>query len=308
MAIPTGSFRHGRDHRCISDQGDSSGCTARDPYRGLVRTPRAFGILWLPRDVGASTSGEPGRGIVSVLERQTLTNLLLQADIKPILEELFPILFDRVYALLATSATGTDEAILQSNMKKGYLSFLQTIFTDELQDMFLSDRESASCAVHQIDSELILTTVIDMAGNKPRLDGFINHLLSIATDKSERSDRSAQKAAIFLLMRTIQTWAAQPGLPTAFLTEAALLNRESKKQTKVNGTVVTSGPTGSTTTTGQVVPGYETVAYERILPAMFQTILDPEFKAKDGQAGLVSRPASGDSREIRNSSPFLLHR
>lgn len=51
-------------------------------------------------------------------------------------------MFDRVYALLATPATGTDETILQGNMKRGYLSFLQTIFTDDLQDMFLSDRES----------------------------------------------------------------------------------------------------------------------------------------------------------------------
>lgn len=51
-------------------------------------------------------------------------------------------MFDRVYALLATPATGTDETILQGNMKRGYLSFLQTIFTDDLQDMFLSERES----------------------------------------------------------------------------------------------------------------------------------------------------------------------
>jgi exportin-T len=65
----------------------------------------------------------------------------LKADIRDILDELVPILSDRVYALLATPATGTDEAILQGNMKKGYLSFLQTIFTDELQDIFLSDRK-----------------------------------------------------------------------------------------------------------------------------------------------------------------------
>jgi hypothetical protein len=58
------------------------------------------------------------------------------------LEELVPILFDRVYALLSTAATGTDEAILQGNMKKGYLSFLQTIFTDDLQSILISDRES----------------------------------------------------------------------------------------------------------------------------------------------------------------------
>lgn len=137
---------------------------------------------------------------------------------------------------------------------------------------------------------------IDIAGNKPRLDGFINHLLSIATDKSERSDRSSQKAAIFLLMRTIQTWAAAPGLPTAFLTEAALLNKENKKSTKVNSNVLTSGSTSASGTSGQVVPGYETVMYERIVPAMFQTILDPEFKAKDGQASLVSRETSWPSR------------
>ena len=151
---------------------------------------------------------------------------------------------------------------------------------------------------HKLTQLLLLASI----GNKPRLDGFINHLLSIATDKSERSDRSAQKAAIFLLMRTVQTWASQPGLPTAFLTEAALLNKESKKQVKVNGNVLTSGTavgSGSGSVAGgQVVPGYETVAYERIVPAMFQTILDPEFKAKDGQASLVIHEVGNLLREL----------
>jgi hypothetical protein len=86
-------------------------------------------------------------------------------------------------------------------------------------------------------------------------------------------------------MRTIQSWAALPSIPTAFLTEAALFNKESKKLVKVNGNATNgNGVPG----TAQVLPGYETVAYERMLPAMFQTILDPEFKSKDGQASLVS--------------------
>lgn len=53
-----------------------------------------------------------------------------------------------MYALLATTASGTDEAILQNNMKRGYLGFLQTIFTDDLQDIFLSDR---TYAIRQVD-------------------------------------------------------------------------------------------------------------------------------------------------------------
>lgn len=198
----------------------------------------------------------------------------LRGDIRPILDELAPILFDRVYALLATPATGTDESILQSNMKKGYLSFLQTIFTDELDGIFISER------------------------NKPRLDTFINHLLSITTDNNDRLDRSAQKAAIFILMRTVQNWSTLQGVPTAFLTEGALYNKESKKNVKLTSPVIIGGASGANGTTPngtnaspgdrETVQGYERVAYERMVPAMFQTILDGDFKIKDGQASLVS--------------------
>jgi len=96
-------------------------------------------------------------------------------------------------------------------------------------------------------------------------------------------------------MRTIQSWAALPSIPTAFLTEAALFNKESKKLVKVNGNAKNgNGVPG----TAQVLPGYETVAYERMLPAMFQTILDPEFKSKDGQASLVSFSTRAELRYV----------
>jgi len=136
------------------------------------------------------------------------------------------------------------------------------------------------------------------------LDTFINHLLAMATEKPDRSDRSSQKTAIFLLMRTIQSWAAVPSIPTAFLTEAALYNKESKKLVKVNGNATNgNGVPG----TAQVLPGYETVAYERMIPAMFQTILDPEFKSKDGQASLVSTTTRPSLRDHTLTICVLFH-
>jgi hypothetical protein len=116
------------------------------------------------------------------------------------------------------------------------------------------------------------------------LDGLINHLISVGADSADRSDRSTQKAAFFVLMRSLQSWSFLADSPTAFLTEGALLNKESKKQVKVTGNPTNAASAVGTT---QYLPGYEAIIYERIVPAGFQTILDPEFQAKDGQASLV---------------------
>lgn len=244
---------------------------ARAAVAGIISALSTFGTYLVPPLVIHT---------VDLLEPQELLEFLsflgmlahrLKDDLKPILDELVFILFDRVYALLATDATGTDDDILQRNMKKDYLSFINTIFGDDLQSIFLSDR------------------------NKPRLDGFISHLLALATDSSDRGDRTAQKSAVFILTKTIQVWAGIPGHPTAFLTEAALLNKETKKQVKITE-ASTNGH--STIVVPQLLPGYETVVYERVIPAMFSILLDARFKLKDGQSSLVVYEIANMLREL----------
>lgn len=130
-----------------------------------------------------------------------------------------------------------------------------------------------------------LSVYLRISGNKPRLDTFVSFLLGMVADSSDRGDRSGQKAAVFLLTRSIQAWAAIPGVPTAFITEAAYQNKDGKKQLRGNG-VVSDGAT--TPLSGQTLPGYEAVVYDQIVPTMFSTLMDAKFKIKDGQSALVS--------------------
>lgn len=54
------------------------------------------------------------------------------------MDELLPVLFDRVYLLLGEPANGTDDVLVQAELRKAYLTFLTTIFQAGLHQILLS--------------------------------------------------------------------------------------------------------------------------------------------------------------------------
>lgn len=54
------------------------------------------------------------------------------------MDELLPVLFDRVYLILGQPANGTDDVLVQAELRKAYLTFLTTIFQAGLHQILLS--------------------------------------------------------------------------------------------------------------------------------------------------------------------------
>jgi hypothetical protein len=57
------------------------------------------------------------------------------------MDELLPVLFDRVYLILGQTANGTDEVLVQAELRKAYLTFLTTLFQAGLHQILLSPSE-----------------------------------------------------------------------------------------------------------------------------------------------------------------------
>ena len=129
-------------------------------------------------------------------------------------------------------------------------------------------------------------------GNRPQFESFINSLLTLATDST---DRTIQRSGIGLLVRTVVIWATNPAvaaLPNCgvFASSDAAAN-PARQVTKRSNGVDGKGANGSETTAiavEQGLRGYEQVVYDRITPALFQVIMSEEMKMKDGQSQLVS--------------------
>ncbi len=124
------------------------------------------------------------------------------------------------------------------------------------------------------------------------MDLFVRSIVNIATTGR---DRSVQKQAFGFLERTIALWATDPELGPAspFLTEIAAKNggmpgngdKKSFSGGSSNGSITPTGGAAGT----QVVPGYQTMVYDIVLPAGFNLIMNKSFRLKDGQSGMVSR-------------------
>ena len=52
-------------------------------------------------------------------------------------------------SVLSLPVTGTDDAVLQMEMKKAYVAFVSTILSSGVQDFLISDREFALCPFPQ---------------------------------------------------------------------------------------------------------------------------------------------------------------
>jgi hypothetical protein len=58
------------------------------------------------------------------------------------MNELWLHLLDRINLVLSLPVTGTDDAVLQMEMKKAYIAFVSTILSSGVQDFLISDRTS----------------------------------------------------------------------------------------------------------------------------------------------------------------------
>ncbi|KAI8578810.1 hypothetical protein K450DRAFT_245632 [Umbelopsis ramanniana AG] len=96
-----------------------------------------------------------------------------------VLDELLLPLVKRVFDFLNTSPSGTDEALLLSDLRKAYLTFITNLFNYELEGVLVSDT------------------------NFPHLNMILQTILHFAKDNS---DTSTQKMGFGIFLKMINSW------------------------------------------------------------------------------------------------------
>ncbi|GHJ86694.1 hypothetical protein NliqN6_3096 [Naganishia liquefaciens] len=247
---------------------------SRDAFSGIIKTMTTRATRYMPTLVVNMVGEFDAQELVEFLSFLGMLAHKLNKDIYDIMDELLPVLFDRVYLMLGQSANGTDDVLVQAELRKAYLTFLTTIF---------------QAGLHQI----LLSPV-----NKPRFETFISSLIALAVTTTDRTDRTAQRGALQVIRLTVSAWASDPAVvhgPTTFLTDVAAKEANGKEK-KANGG--SNGSTPAAENSAQILPGYQQTIYDRLVPEIFVMIMSPDFNSKDGQSQLVLHEISSLLREI----------
>ncbi|KAI9591539.1 armadillo-type protein [Syncephalis fuscata] len=144
---------------------------ARYSFSRFVSCLGAQLLSYLPPFIGS---------VIGEGEPKEVTDFWLSSSmIGEVMDELFLPLASRVFSVLEQPVSGTDEAVLQNDVRRSFLSFLVALFNFELQSILVSARNQ----------------------------GHANTLFRFIIEQSKRcGDVPTQKLAFSLLTKMVSTW------------------------------------------------------------------------------------------------------
>ena len=156
-------------------------------------------------------------------------------------------LLSRIFSVLNSPITGTDEANTHRRLKEAYLQFFTALMNANLDGVFITER------------------------NKPEFENVLSGLLSIATSTN---DAQSQRIAIAFFARSVTAWGSL-NAPSVF-TDAAMSER-SKAVANGSATATNQHSISKEQRAAQSLQGYETFMYQRLLPLCFEIPASPKF-------------------------------
>ncbi|KAJ9097300.1 hypothetical protein QFC21_004969 [Naganishia friedmannii] len=279
-----------KGHRIVRD-------ASRNAFSGIIKTMTTRATKYMPTLVVNMVGEFDAQELVEFLSFLGMLAHKLNTDIQDIMDQLLPVLFDRVYLILGQPANGTDDVLIQAELRKAYLTFLTTIFQAGLHQILLSPSLYQGAQLMRAHAYPLS---IFFAVNKPRFESFISSLVALGTTMTDRTDRTAQRGALQVIRLTVSAWATDPAVihgPSMFLTDIASKEAYGKDRLKANGQN-SNGSTPSVENTTQVLPGYQQTVYDRLVPEIFNMVMSPDFNTKDGQSQLILHEVSNLLRDI----------
>lgn len=166
-------------------------------------------------------------------------------------------LLSRIFSVLSTPATGTDDATIHKSLKSAYLQFFTALMNANLDGVFISER------------------------NKPEFENVISTLLGLANDSS---DQASQRLAFGFFSKSVIAWGSSveaANAPSVFADSA--LSAQSKAVN--NGTAVATNQHAITRSSraAQAFAGYESFIYQTLVPLCFEVPANPKFILKSSQ-------------------------
>lgn len=170
-------------------------------------------------------------------------------------------LLSRIFAVLGSPVTGTDESLVHGKLQEAYLNFFTAIMNANLEGVFITDR------------------------NKPEFENVLTSLLALSRDCS---DVMSQRLAWSFLAKSEIAWGtsqAAASEPSVFAETAASNFSQKVAAGLVSATNQHVIPKAQRA--AQALPGYETFIYQSLIPTAFSVPADSKFNMRTGQPVLA---------------------
>ncbi|ORX37714.1 tRNA binding protein [Kockovaella imperatae] len=147
-------------------------------------------------------------------------------------------LLSRIFSVLQSPITGTDDHLTHNRLKTACLAFFSGIMNANLDGIFITER------------------------NKPEFENLLNVLLGYAEDPE---DDASQRLAFAFFSRSVIAWSTNASAPSVFADSAM----SDKSKAVGNGTSAPTNQHAIPKDARQALPGYEHFIYSRLLPLCF---------------------------------------
>lgn len=169
-------------------------------------------------------------------------------------------LLSRIFSVLQSPITGTDDQNIQRQLKTAYLNFFTALMNANLDGVFISER------------------------NKPEFENVLSTLMQFA---NENGDPSSQRLAFAFFAKSVIAWGTSveaANAPTVFADSA--LSAQSRAVANGTSSATNQHSISRVDRANQAVPGYETFIYQRLLPLCFEVPANEKFVLKSSQQAL----------------------
>lgn len=151
---------------------------ARGAFARMVSTCGKAVLPYIPGLIDALLSEVTSQELVDFVNFLSLVINKYKDDVKPIVDELFLVLVERIFFFLNQTVTGTDDAVQKSELQKAYMTLLSSMVTSGMGSVFISEKNGA------------------------QLEALLQSIVFYSTN----SDAQCQRTAFAILHRLVSAW------------------------------------------------------------------------------------------------------
>jgi exportin-T len=171
----------------------------------------------------------------------------LRPSVFPVLDEALSPLLNKLFTLLNANVQGTDDALELMELRKAYLQFVNSLFTNGLEGVFISEK------------------------NQPAFDAFLGSVIHYASDTS---DPGTQKVAFGVITQMVRAWCVFTTPPEPV--RPGQRDPNGNSESKISSEQVR-----------MPLPGFEDYVKSTLVPLCFEVPSKATFDLRDAQSSQV---------------------
>ncbi|EPQ26132.1 uncharacterized protein PFL1_06340 [Pseudozyma flocculosa PF-1] len=234
---------------------------ARGAFARIVSTCGKAVLPYIPGLIDALLGQVSAEELIDFINFLGLVVNKYKESVRPIIDQLFLMLVERIFYFLNQDIAGTDDAVRKAELQRAYINFLSAMVGSGMDGVFVSEK------------------------NRGQLETLLQSIVYYST----ASDPSCQRTAFSILHRLVATWGGKEGEDATAAGTAAAAANGTNSAGSAKSSSSSSGATaaGASATPSKPLPGFERFIYETLVGLVFEAPAKDTFDLRDAQSQIV---------------------